>query len=116
MKNSIQNILGRTVVNFNSDWRFKKLAKSDGLSELAFEAAEQFLNLRTALTGRRKLTRGANGISQGIIKRADLDEKFSTIFIWENVKIAENRKNEIAVKGFFEDGTPLEDSAVWTGI
>ncbi|MDE7303287.1 MAG: glycoside hydrolase family 2 protein [Oscillospiraceae bacterium] len=57
-----------------------------------------------------------DGVSQGTIKRTDLDSAFSTVFIWENVKIAEGRESEILVKGFFEDGTVLEDKAMWTGI
>lgn len=57
-----------------------------------------------------------DGVSQGTIKRADLDSAYSTVFIWENVEIAEDRENEILVKGLFTDGTVFEDKAIWTGF
>lgn len=57
-----------------------------------------------------------NGISQGIIKRTDLDSKYSTVFTWKNIKIVKDMENEILVKAFLSDGTILEDSTVWTGI
>ncbi|MCM1330292.1 MAG: glycoside hydrolase family 2 protein [Ruminococcus sp.] len=57
-----------------------------------------------------------DGISRGTVKRTDLDGDFSTVFIWENVKIAEEKESEIVVKGTFADGSVLSDSAVWTGI
>ena len=57
-----------------------------------------------------------NGISQGIIKRTDLAPAYSTVFVWENIKITEDTENEILVKAFLSDGKMLEDKTVWTGI
>ncbi|MDE5859200.1 MAG: glycoside hydrolase family 2 protein, partial [Oscillospiraceae bacterium] len=57
-----------------------------------------------------------DGVSQGTINRSDLDSASSTVFIWKNVKIAAERENEIFVKGFFKDGTVLEDKTVWTAF
>ncbi|MCM1524920.1 MAG: glycoside hydrolase family 2 protein [Ruminococcus sp.] len=57
-----------------------------------------------------------DGISRGTVKRTDLDCGFSTVFIWENVKINEGRESKVVVKGAFSDGTVLEDNAVWTGL
>lgn len=38
--NTKQDICGRQVLNFNSDWRFMKLTQKDGLSGLAFEVSD----------------------------------------------------------------------------
>lgn len=38
--NTKQDICGRLVLNFNSDWRFMKLTQKDGLSGLAFEVSD----------------------------------------------------------------------------
>lgn len=57
-----------------------------------------------------------NGVSQGMIKRSELDGAYSTVFIWKSVEIAKEKENKILVKAFFADGTILEDRAFWTGI
>ncbi|MBD5156955.1 MAG: glycoside hydrolase family 2 protein [Butyrivibrio sp.] len=57
-----------------------------------------------------------NGVSQGMIKRSELDGAYSTVFIWKSVEIAKEKENEILAKAFFADGTILEDRAFWTGI
>ena len=57
-----------------------------------------------------------DNISQGTIERADLDSRFSTVFVWKNVEIAVDRESEILVKGLFKDGMVLEDKAMWTGF
>ncbi len=51
-----------------------------------------------------------DSVSQGIIKRTQLDSAFSTVFTWENIEIAEDRESKILVKGLFTDGTVLQDN------
>lgn len=38
-----------------------------------------------------------NGVSQGVIKRSELDQSYSTVFMWENVEIIVDEENEIIV-------------------
>lgn len=84
---------------------------------------EKGFNIRNSLVPQIKVYSNADsvelfidGVSQGTIKRTDLDSAFSTVFIWENIKIAEEKENEILIKSFFADGTILEDKAIWTGV
>lgn len=57
-----------------------------------------------------------NGVSCGSISRFQLDRNLTTVFIWKNVRLDENRENEIFVRAEFSDGTVLEDKAFWTGL
>lgn len=56
-----------------------------------------------------------NGVSVGTIERGSLDPLYSTVFIWENIPIKINEKNEIKASAYFTDGKILEDTAMWIG-
>ncbi len=56
-----------------------------------------------------------NGVSQGKIKRCDLEGGCPTVFAWENIEIKNDAENEILVRAFFPDGTESEDRAFWRG-
>lgn len=56
-----------------------------------------------------------NGVSVGTIERGSLDPLYSTVFIWENIPIKIDEKNEIKASAYFADGKILEDTAMWIG-
>ncbi len=56
-----------------------------------------------------------DGISKGTINRNDLDPLCSTVFVWENVKIAVGRPSTIKAVATFSDGNTVQESAVFIG-
>lgn len=56
-----------------------------------------------------------NGVSAGVQKGSSELGK-STIFIWENVTLVQNEKNEIKAVATYLDGSQKEDYVSWTGI
>lgn len=57
-----------------------------------------------------------DGVSKGVIQKADLDQYHRTIFKWENIIIKTGEINEIKAVATFADKTILQDNAVWSGI
>ena len=57
-----------------------------------------------------------NGSSVGVVERKSLDPNYSTVYVWENIAIIQNKENEIKAKAYFSDGKVLEDTSLWFGL
>ena len=83
------------------------------LTEKGFKHRNHIVSEIKAYSNAESVELFVNGVSKGVINRSELAQEFSTVFLWKSIEIDADKENEMLVKAILDDGTVLEDKAVW---